>query len=77
MCVICNLQANLLIIPNPACIIFQKSRLMMSLILKRWAHQESNLGPTGYEPVALPTELWALLLYHNGKILTIAKGFVK
>jgi hypothetical protein len=24
-----------------------------------WAHQDSNLGPTGYEPVALPTELWA------------------
>ena len=26
-----------------------------------WAHQDSNLGPTGYEPVALPAELWALL----------------
>ena len=26
-----------------------------------WAHQGSNLGPTGYEPVALPAELWALL----------------
>ena len=25
-----------------------------------WAHQDSNLGPTGYEPVALPAELWAL-----------------
>ena len=24
-----------------------------------WAHQGSNLGPTGYEPVALTTELWA------------------
>lgn len=24
-----------------------------------WARQDSNLGPTGYEPVALPTELWA------------------
>ena len=22
-----------------------------------WAHQDSNLGPAGYEPVALPTEL--------------------
>ena len=21
---------------------------------KRWVHQDSNLGPTGYEPVALP-----------------------
>ena len=27
---------------------------------KWWAHQDSNLGPTGYEPVALPAELWAL-----------------
>ena len=24
-----------------------------------WANQDSNLGPTGYEPVALPTELLA------------------
>ena len=24
-----------------------------------WAHLGSNQGPTGYEPVALPTELWA------------------
>ena len=28
--------------------------------IRKWAHQDSNLGPTGYEPVALPTELWAL-----------------
>ena len=28
----------------------------------RWAHQGSNLGPTGYEPVALTTELWALMM---------------
>ena len=26
-----------------------------------WAHLDSNQGPTGYEPVALPIELWALL----------------
>ena len=26
-----------------------------------WAHLDSNQGPTGYEPVALPVELWALL----------------
>ena len=25
-----------------------------------WAHLDSNQGPTGYEPAALPTELWAL-----------------
>ena|GEM_PF-1827415 len=24
-----------------------------------WAHLDSNQGPTGYEPVALPSELWA------------------
>jgi hypothetical protein len=24
-----------------------------------WAHLDSNQGPTGYEPVALPAELWA------------------
>ncbi len=26
---------------------------------KWWAHLGSNQGPTGYEPVALPIELWA------------------
>lgn len=26
---------------------------------KKWAHLDSNQGPTGYEPVALPAELWA------------------
>lgn len=25
-----------------------------------WTHKDSNLGQTGYEPVALPTELWVL-----------------
>ena len=29
------------------------------LHLAQWAHLVSNQGPTGYEPVALPTELWA------------------
>ena len=28
-----------------------------------WAHLGSNQGPTGYEPVALPAELWAHLYY--------------
>jgi hypothetical protein len=28
--------------------------------LSWWAHLASNQGPSGYEPVALPTELWAL-----------------
>jgi hypothetical protein len=27
---------------------------------RKWAHLGSNQGPTGYEPVALPAELWAL-----------------
>ena len=36
-------------------------RLLISLEL--WAHQDSNLGPTGYEPVALTTELWALVAF--------------
>ena len=48
-----------------------------------WAHLGSNQGPTGYEPVALPAELWA----HNSRpingailhlnFLTLAIGFVK
>lgn len=33
-----------------------KGHLPVSL---EWAHLASNQGPTGYEPVALPTELWA------------------
>jgi hypothetical protein len=28
-----------------------------------WAHLGSNQGPTGYEPVALPAELWALSIF--------------
>jgi hypothetical protein len=27
--------------------------------VKKWAHEDSNLGPTGYEPAALTAELWA------------------
>jgi hypothetical protein len=34
-------------------------RAVVLLCLERWAHLASNQGPTGYEPVALPTELWA------------------
>jgi hypothetical protein len=30
-----------------------------------WAHLGSNQGPTGYEPVALPTELWAQNKIHQ------------
>jgi hypothetical protein len=32
-----------------------------------WAHLASNQGPSGYEPVALPTELWARSFYGIGK----------
>ena len=32
---------------------------MSNLSKKWWAHLDSNQGPTGYEPVALPAELWA------------------
>jgi hypothetical protein len=32
---------------------------MSDLSRKWWAHLDSNQGPTGYEPVALPAELWA------------------
>ena len=31
--------------------------------LSWWAHLGSNQGPTGYEPVALPAELWAHSYY--------------
>nr|CBX27366.1 unknown protein [uncultured Desulfobacterium sp.] len=37
--------------------------IVISHLLPRkriWAHLGSNQGPTGYEPVALPAELWAL-----------------
>ncbi len=30
-----------------------------------WAHLGSNQGPTGYEPVALPAELWARVDFHS------------
>ena len=39
-----------------------------------WAHQDSNLGPSGYEPPALTTELWAP--DRSGK-LTPGPGVVK
>ncbi len=29
-----------------------------------WAQEESNLSPSGYEPEALPDELWALNFYN-------------
>ncbi len=31
-----------------------------NLLTKWWTHEDLNLGRTGYEPGALPTELWVL-----------------
>ena len=33
--------------------------IILNMVCNWWAHLASNQGPTGYEPVALPTELWA------------------
>ena len=33
-----------------------------------WANQDSNLGPSGYEPEALPTELLARTMFEQGNI---------
>ena len=48
-------------------------RFMVSMYWS-WAHLGSNQGPTGYEPVALPAELWAhifkdLMLTNFGGLL--------
>ena len=43
----------------------------------KWAHLDSNQGPTGYEPVALPAELWARKLSLKFYLLTLWKLFVK
>ena len=32
-----------------------------------WVHQDSNLGPAGYEPVALTAELWARRVCRGGR----------
>ena len=32
---------------------------MDNLTFDWWAHQDLNLGPLGYEPIALTAELWA------------------
>ena len=41
---------------------------------KWWAHLGSNQGPTGYEPVALPIELWALAIQEISPLLNHAAG---
>ncbi len=33
---------------------------------RKWAHEDSNLGPTGYEPAALTAELWARYWFRAG-----------
>ncbi len=43
---------------------FIKVKMRVLFLFKRkikwWAHPVSNQGPAGYEPAALPAELWAL-----------------
>ena len=55
---------------------FSKFRISL---LKWWAHLGSNQGPTGYEPVALPAELWAQRHFElaKGKFLYSIKLIVK
>ena len=55
---------------------FSKFRISL---LKWWAHLGSNQGPTGYEPVALPAELWAQRHFEltNGGSLYSIKLIVK
>lgn len=36
-------------------------RQRRSGIRNEWVHLDLNQGPTGYEPVALTTELWTLM----------------
>ncbi len=69
-----QIQYDPVVNPFPGCSVFDQrfmKRLLaashcgFSSLLKyeysilEWAHLESNQGPTGYEPVALPAELWA------------------
>ena len=37
----------------------QSAKSIYNVRIYEWAHLGSNQGPTGYEPVALPAELWA------------------
>ncbi len=39
-----------------------------------WANQDLNLGPSGYEPVALPTELLALIIIKKIYISVLMPG---
>lgn len=47
----------------------EKINSTISSILTRffpmWAHLDSNQEPAGYEPAALPIELWALNPFFN------------
>jgi hypothetical protein len=46
--------------PDPRSILsFIPKECIRNSPLSWWAHLGSNQGPTGYEPVALPAELWA------------------
>ena len=49
---------------------------VLDIHLKEWAHLGSNQGPPGYEPEALPIELWALIPFRR-KVLSSGDLFVK
>src|SRR5437899_3132417 len=42
-----------------------------------WAHQDLNLGPLGYEPIALTAELWAHLRFKVRYTNPVLHGNVK
>ena len=46
----------------------------LGLVQPRWAHLDSNQGPTGYEPAALTAELWAPQGPQRGR-LAVPTGF--
>src|SRR5262249_56798025 len=48
----------------------QKLVNIRSLILRWWAREDSNLQPSGYEPLALTIELRALLSTSDGSHVT-------
>ena len=52
------------------------NRLQSSCHNSWWAHLDSNQGPTGYEPVALPTELWALFFSPFPITHSVMRNFV-
>src|SRR5947208_8080191 len=52
-------------------------RLGSCVVISRlwWVHQDSNLGPAGYEPVALTAELWTPPARDSSKRVGLREGF--